>query len=94
MAARTNNLDTTGLKVLVLARDLSELGGADGSEIVGVGKEDTPRVTEPLVELDRSLGGLGGEVRSGGSEAEVRHFVREMEVWVWPDEGGRDGCSA
>ena len=40
----------------------AELGGADGGEVLGVGEEDGPVVTDPLVEVDGALGGVGGEV--------------------------------
>ena len=52
-----------------------KLGGANGGKICGVGKENCPRVTDPVVELDISLGGLRGEVGSNGAETEGRHFV-------------------
>lgn len=50
------------------------------SEISGVREQDSPGVTEPLVELDRALGSLRREIRSNaararGSEAEQYHSV-------------------
>jgi hypothetical protein len=56
----------------------AELGGADGSVILGVGEEDDPVVTNELVEVNGTTGGLGLEVGRGGAEAEglrtVSHF--------------------
>ena len=44
---------------------VAELRRADGGEILGVGEEDRPAVADPVVEVDRPLGGLGGEVGRG-----------------------------
>lgn len=48
----------------------TQLGGADGGEVLGVGEEDNPVVANELVEVDGALGRLGLEVGRGGAEAE------------------------
>merc|ERR1712080_416227 len=48
----------------------TELGGADGSGVLGVREEDDPVVADELVEVDGATGGLGLEVRRDGAEAE------------------------
>jgi hypothetical protein len=40
----------------------AELGGADGSEVLGVREEDGPVVADPLVELYRAMGAIGRKV--------------------------------
>ena len=47
----------------------AELGGAHRREVLGVGEQDPPAVAEPLVEVDRALGGVGGEVGGGVAES-------------------------
>jgi hypothetical protein len=42
-----------------------QLGGAHGGEVLGVGEEHGPRVADPVVEADPSLGGVGLEVGRG-----------------------------
>jgi hypothetical protein len=40
----------------------AELGGADGSKVLGVGEEDCPVIADPLVELDGAVGGVSSKV--------------------------------
>src|SRR5262249_17280383 len=42
-------------------RHVTELGRAHRGEVLGMREEDGPPVPDPLVEVDLSLGGLGGE---------------------------------
>ena len=53
----------------------TKLGGADGCVVLRVGEEDDPVVTDELVEVDGTLGGLGLEVGGGAAQTEslVRH---------------------
>jgi hypothetical protein len=45
------------------ARHVSQLGGAHRREILGMGEQDCPAVPDPFVEVDRTLGSVGGEIR-------------------------------
>ena len=67
----------------------TELGGADGGVVLGVGEEDDPVVANELVEVDGTTGGLSLEVGGGAAEAEglrtVGHFGGCVVV-------GRVGC--
>ena len=54
--------------------DGAELGGANGSEVLGVREEDDPVVADELVEVDGALRGFGGEVGSYVIDAE-RHRI-------------------
>ena len=50
--------DELGVALGELGLDLghvAELGGADGGEVLGMGKQDRPLVADPLMEIDRSL---------------------------------------
>ncbi len=49
----------------------AELGGTDGGEVLGVGEEDDPVVTDELVEVDRTGGGFGLEVGGDAAQAET-----------------------
>ena len=51
-------------KLLFQASDSAKLCGADGGKVFRVRKEDCPIVPNPLVELNRSLCGFGGEIWS------------------------------
>src|SRR5215471_12102991 len=53
---------------------VAELGGADRSEVLGVGEEDCPPVSDPLVELDLALGRLRREVRRGVTDRQCHLF--------------------
>ena len=44
-------------------REIAELGRAHGREIFRMRKEDGPAVADPLMEIDRTLGRLGFEIR-------------------------------
>ena len=69
----TYDLDIALLEVLVAAGDFSELSGADGGEVAWVREEDTPGVTEPIVELDVTRSGVSFEV--GGNITKTQtHF--------------------
>lgn len=49
-----------------------------------MGEEDTPRVAEPVVEVNGSLSGLSLEVWCDGSESEGRHLgLRKEMVENW-----------
>ena len=56
----------------------TELGGADGGVVLGVGEEDDPAVANELVEVNGTTGGLSLEVGRDAAEAEglrtVSHF--------------------
>lgn len=54
VGGKSDDLDTTLLEFGLLAGNLTELGGADRSEVVRVREEDSPRVTEVLVEVDHT----------------------------------------
>ena len=41
---------------------VTEFGGADRSEVFGMGEQDRPAVADPVVKVDGALGGFGGEV--------------------------------
>jgi hypothetical protein len=57
----------------------SREGEAYGSEVGGVGEEDSPAIADPFVELDRTLGRLGLEIGGDRTEAEGWH----LRVWMW-----------
>ena len=56
------------------ARHVAELGRAHRREVLGVREQHRPGVADPVVELDRALGGLRLEVRRG--VAELQSHVR------------------
>ena len=53
------------VELLLAARELAELGGADRREVGGVREQDAPAVAEVLVERDLAGGRLGSEIRRG-----------------------------
>lgn len=71
VGGQTNQLDTSLRELGLQLSESAEFGGADRSEIFGVGEEDNPAIANELVEVDGTFGGLGLEVRSDGAQAET-----------------------
>src|SRR5215211_5653021 len=53
--AESNHFHAAFLEVRLTARDISELGGANGSEILRVREQNCPAITDPFVEANRSF---------------------------------------
>jgi len=84
VAAQANHFHSPPLKIGLPPRNFSELGGAYGSKVCRVGEEYDPGVFRPFMEgIEGSLGGLGGKIRGGGSEAEGRHFFFGWRTCDW-----------
>src|SRR5262245_55681202 len=62
--AETDDLAVPLVELRLQTRHVAELRGTDRCEVLGMGKKDGPPVTDPLVEVDGALRGLGGEVGS------------------------------
>lgn len=71
VGTQTDELDTTLGELGLELGESTELGGTDGSEVIGVGEEDGPLVTNEVVEVDGTVGGLGVEVRGNGAQTEA-----------------------
>lgn len=67
----TDELDAALGELRLEAGHLTELGGADGRVILGVGEEDDPVVANELMEVNGTLGGLGLEVGGNGAQTEA-----------------------
>lgn len=52
VGGEADDFDAALLELGCLAGYFTELGGADGSEVVRVGEEDSPGVAEVLVEVE------------------------------------------
>src|SRR6266849_3802211 len=77
------------------ARHVAELGRAHRGEVLGVGEENHPLVADPLVEIDRTLGRLRGEV--GRLVADTQsHWRPPLHVWTDNPNASRtftpEGC--
>lgn len=70
IGAKTNQLDIAGSELGLELSESTELGGADGREVIRVGEEDSPAVANELVEGDRTIGGISFEVRGSRAETE------------------------
>ena len=80
----TNELDASLGELGLELGESSELGGADGSEIIGVREENSPVVANEVVELDGTVGGVGLEVGGLGAKSERSTFGSHC------DSGGTD----
>lgn len=69
VCAQADELDTPLGELGLELGEGAELGGADGSVVLGVGEEDDPAITNELVEVNGTTGGLSLEV--GGNAAET-----------------------
>lgn len=70
VGGETDDLDVALVKLGLETGNDTELGGADGGEVCGVGEEDDPGVADEIVELDVALSGLGLEVGGDGAKTE------------------------
>ena len=55
------------------ARHVAELGGAHGSEIFRMRKQNCPSIADPLMKVDRPLCGFGAEI--GGCVIDAWNLV-------------------
>ena len=67
---QADDLDVALVELGLDLGHVSELGRADRREVLGVAEEHAPRVAQPLVEVDRALSGLGGEVGGGVAQSQ------------------------
>ena len=75
VGTQTDELDATLGELWLKLGESTELGGADGGEVIGVGEEDGPLSTEEGVEVDGTVGGLGVEVRGDRAQTETRRSI-------------------
>ena len=68
---QTDQLDTSSCELGLEFRECTQLGGAYGSEVFRVGKEDDPFVADEVVEVDGTLGGLSIKVGSNAAQADT-----------------------
>lgn len=71
VGAETDHLDATSSELGLELGESTELGGTDGSEVIGVGEEDGPAVTNEVMEGDGTVRGLSIEVGGNGAETEA-----------------------
>lgn len=67
----TDQLDAALGELGLELGESTELSGADGSVVLGVGEQDDPVVANELMEVNGASGGVGLEVGSSGSQAEA-----------------------
>ncbi|MCY1415612.1 hypothetical protein D9M71_311030 [compost metagenome] len=70
--------DHLGIALVELGLELghvTQLSGADRSEVLRVGEQDGPLIADPLVEVDRAFGGFGGE---------IGRFITNADCHVYP----------
>lgn len=80
IGAQTEQLCAALVELGLKAGHLSQLGGADRGEVLGVGEEDEPVVADVLMKVDGPLGGVGLEV--GGSVAQAQAIKDALSVSV------------
>lgn len=71
VGAETDHLDATGSELGLELGESTEFSGTDGGEVIGVGEEDSPAVTDEVVEGDGTGRGLSIEVGGNGAETEA-----------------------
>lgn len=72
VGAQAQQLDAALVKLGLEASHLAQLSSADRGEVLGMGEEDNPAVTNILVQVDGALGGVGLKVGGDGTQAEAR----------------------
>jgi hypothetical protein len=68
---QTDQLDATLGELGFKLGKSTELSGADGSVVLGVGEEDDPVIANELMEVNGTVGGLGLEVRGSGTQTQA-----------------------
>ena len=61
-------LTAAAIELRLDLRHVSELGRADRCEVLGMREQHAPRIAQPLVKANRSVGGSGFEIRSRGAD--------------------------
>ena len=79
VCAQADELDTPLGELGLELSEGAELGGADGSVVLGVGEEDDPVVANELVEVNGTAGGLSLEVGGDAAEAEGLRTVSHCD---------------
>lgn len=88
VCAQTDELDAPLGELGLELSESTELGGADGGVVLGVGEEDDPAVANELVEVNGTTGGLSLEVGRDAAEAEGLRTVSHFGGFVCCCEGG------
>ena len=88
VCAQTDELDAPLGELRLELSESTELGGADGGVVLGVGEEDDPAVANELVEVNGTTGGLSLEVGRNAAEAEGLRTVSHFGGFVCCREGG------
>ena len=70
VGGEANQLDVALCELWLELCESTELGGADGGEVVWMGEENDPGVADELVEVDLAGGGLGLEIWGDAAQAE------------------------
>jgi len=80
--AETNQFHVALFEFGLLALQLTKFSRANGSEILGVGEQDSPRVRLVVVEVEITYGRLAGEIRCDIADAERGrscHYLSKRE---------------
>lgn len=80
VGTEANQLNTTCGELGLQLGEGTELGGTDGSKVIGVGEEDSPLVTDKVMEVNGTVGGIGIEVRGNGAQTKTRRRVSNERV--------------
>src|SRR4029078_8998622 len=72
----TDDLDAPLVELRFDPRHITEFGGADRSEVLGVREQNAPGIAEPFMEPDVALCGVGLEIRGDIAELECHLTLR------------------
>src|SRR6476469_8878246 len=72
----TDDLDAPLVELRFDPRHITEFGGADRSEVLGVREQHAPGIAEPFMEPDVALCGVGLEIRGDSAELECHLTLR------------------
>lgn len=78
---KTDQLCSTLVEFRLELCESTQLSCADWSVIFWVGEKDNPVVADELVEVDRTLGGLGFEVWGNGSQSKATNMTLARVDW-------------
>src|ERR1700722_14705108 len=77
----SDDLDVPPVELGLDLGHVAQLGRADRREVLRMREQDRPRVTDPLVEVNRPLRGLGGEVRGDVPKRKTHVSPSSSVLW-------------
>lgn len=96
ITGEAEKLDTSFLELRGISGYFPQLGGADGSEVAGVGEDHGPGGVDEVVKGELAMRGLDFQVGKSVANGKPRHlhFSYNSEYFLWFCINGRHAVAA